>query len=115
MSSLGFLLLLLVTQTKQKKTQIKLAVKVKLAKYSEIKSGGVHLTVFEVENKGVRYKEGEELIIEIGKRLIGMTGNKKNYLIQKLIMTIQRGNVASVLCKYPMARPSKKYFSCYNL
>lgn len=40
---------------------------------------------------GVRFKEGKEVIFEIGKRLIEKTGDKKakNYRIQKLSMSIQ--------------------------
>lgn len=67
---------------------------------------------------GVRCKEGQKFVFEIGKQLIDKNGNKKakkNYRIIKLSMTIERGNVASVFGSVPSCEAIKgTFYSIYN-
>uniref|UniRef100_A0A8D8ZUA8 Uncharacterized protein n=2 Tax=Cacopsylla melanoneura TaxID=428564 RepID=A0A8D8ZUA8_9HEMI len=80
-----------------------IAVQKKHTKYSAIKSRGIGFVVMAVETMGVWCKEGKDWIREIGKRLIEKTGDPRsmNHLREKISLTIQRGNAASVLAVLP--------------
>jgi len=56
-----------------------------------------------VETTGVWAKEGLSLLLEIGRRIAEVTGEKRsgNFLLQRLSIAVQRGNLASVLGTLP--------------
>lgn len=102
-----------INQTKENAgAAAELAVKRKHAKYTEIKSRGLQLTVFGVETMGVWCQEGKDQIFEIGRKLIKKTDDKKakHYLFQKLSLAVQRGNAASVLSALPSGESLEEIF-----
>ena len=56
-----------------------------------------------VETSGVCGQEGLAFLREIGRRLVVATGERRaaSYLLQRLSLAVQRGNVASVLGTLP--------------
>ena len=89
-----------------------LAVQKKHGKYTNIKSRGFELVVMAVETMGVWCKEGKEWMQWIGRRLIEKTGNKEamNHLNERIALTIQRGNAASVLSALPQEELSSLFY-----
>ncbi|XP_021962574.1 uncharacterized protein LOC110858198 [Folsomia candida] len=65
-----------------------------------------------VETTGVWGKEGLSLIKEIGTRITALTDEKRatNFLIQRISIAVQRGNVAAILGSLPAGRELDKVF-----
>ena len=74
------------------------AEKSKIALYEELTNDYI-FTPVAVETFGSWGRLGHDLIKEIGRRLCIITGDKRStfYLFQRISMSIQRGNAASVL------------------
>lgn len=89
-----------------------LAVSRKHQKYEDIKARGLHLVVFAAETMGPWCEEAKEWMKVIGKKLIKKTGEPKArfYLMQRISMSIQMGNAASILTSLPSERALDNIF-----
>jgi hypothetical protein len=74
--------------------------------------GQYHFVPVALETSGVWGKEGISLIKEIGRRITEATGEPRatSYLIQRLSICLQRGNVASILGTLPPGRELDEIF-----
>ncbi|KAJ4447838.1 hypothetical protein ANN_09846 [Periplaneta americana] len=68
--------------------------------------------VFAVQTLGSWCKEAKDLVSEIGRSLVTVTGDPHctNYLRQRIGIAIQRGNAASILGTFPDANSLDKIF-----
>jgi len=66
-----------------------------------------------IETSGVWGMEGLRLVKEIGRRITQVTGEARStqYLIQRVSLTVQRGNVAAILGTMPKGKKMDEIFN----
>src|SRR5690349_12634142 len=66
-----------------------------------------------IETSGVWGSEGLRLVKETGRRITQVTGEPRStqYLIQRISLTVQRGNVAAILGSIPEGKKLNEIFN----
>ena len=79
-------------------------------------SGRYHFVPVAVETSGVWGKEGLTFVRQIGQRISSLSGELKStcFLLQRVSIAIQRGNVASVLGTLPPGRELLEIFYLWS-
>jgi hypothetical protein len=90
----------------------KLGETIKKGKYKFLENNYIFVPVA-MESTGVFGKDGLNLVLEIGRKLAEVTGERRStsFLIQRLSLAVQRGNAASILGTLPAGRELHEIFN----
>jgi hypothetical protein len=83
----------------------------KRRKYAALEQRFIFVPVA-VETSGVWGREGLQFIVELGARMAAVTGEKRSlsFLLQRISIAVQRGNIASSLGTLPAGQELDELF-----
>ena len=80
----------------------------KFKKYKDLAAQGSFVPIA-IETSGVWGKEGLKMIQQIGSKISNLT-RSTHYLMQRISIAVQRGNVASILGTFPSGKELSEFF-----
>ena len=83
----------------------------KFKKYEDLAAQGIFVPIA-IETSGVWGKEGRHMIQKIGSKISNLTSEARStyYLMQRISIAVQRGNVASILGTFPSGKELNEIF-----